>query len=167
MKRDVKENMYESLAKKYGMSIEQAKASTDNVVQIAKTVGLDYKMDTIILTNTFDAHRLAMFAKKNGLMNEMTERLLHAYFTESKHIGDHETLADLAEEVGLDRGEVMEMLASDDFSNEVREDQQLARQFGISSVPFFIINRKYALSGAQPTDTFVQALQKVLEEEEK
>ena len=100
-------------------------------------------------------------------MNEMTERLLHAYFTESKHIGDHETLADLAEEVGLDRGEVMEMLASDDFSNEVREDQQLARQFGISSVPFFIINRKYALSGAQPTDTFVQALQKVLEEEEK
>lgn len=167
MKRDVKENMYESLAKKYGMSIEQAKASTDNVVQMAKTVGLDYKMDTIILTNTFDAHRLAMFAKKNGLMNEMTERLLHAYFTESKHIGDHETLADLAEEVGLDRGEVMEMLASDDFSNEVREDQQLARQFGISSVPFFIINRKYALSGAQPTDTFVQALQKVLEEEEK
>mgnify|MGYP001221497542 CR=1 FL=1 len=66
MKRDVKENMYESLVKKYGMSIEQAKASTDNVVQMAKTVGLDYKMDTIILTNTFDAHRLAMFAKKMG-----------------------------------------------------------------------------------------------------
>lgn len=165
MGRDVKENMYEMLARKYGMSIEQAKANTQNVVQMAKEVGLDYQMDTLILTNTFDAHRLTMYAKTKGLMKEMTERILRAYFTESKHIGDHQTLTDLAVEVGLNREAVEKMLKSDEMAAEVHTDKQTARQYGISSVPFFLINKKYAITGAQPTEAFVQALEKIAAED--
>ncbi|MDQ1146038.1 putative DsbA family dithiol-disulfide isomerase [Bacillus sp. SORGH_AS 510] len=164
--RDIKENIYEALAKKYGMSIEQAKANTERMVHMAKAAGLDYHMDTLILTNTFDAHRVTMFAKKYGLMKEMTERILHAYFTESKHIGDHKTLTDLAVEVGLIREAVENMLASDEMANEVRADEQTAQQYRITGVPFFLINKKYALSGAQPTEAFVQALRKVIQEDE-
>jgi len=163
--RDVNKNMYEALSQKYGMSVEQAKANTQNMVRMAKETGLDYNMDTLILTNTFDAHRLSMFAKKHGLMQEMTERILHAYFTESKHIGDPETLTELAVEVGLDREAVTNMLASDEMTDEVRADEQTAKQYGITGVPFYLINKKYALTGAQPTETFVQALQKVIEED--
>lgn len=165
MARDVKETMYDTLAKKYGMSVDQAKASTQNVVQMAKEIGLDYQMDTLIQTNTFDAHRLTMLAKEKGLMKEMTERVLHAYFTESKHIGDHGTLTELAVEVGLDEEEVSSMLASDAMADEVKTDIDTARQIGVTGVPFFLINKKYALTGAQPTETFVQALKKVIDED--
>jgi predicted DsbA family dithiol-disulfide isomerase len=164
--RDIKENIYEGLAKKYGMSIAQAKANTQRMVQMAKEVGLDYQMDTLILTNTFDAHRLTMYAKKQGLMKEMTESILQAYFIESKHIGDHETLTALAVEVGLNREDVAKMLASDEMSDVVRADEQTAKQIGVTGVPFFLINKKYALTGAQPTETFVQALKKVMAENE-
>ncbi|MCM3570143.1 DsbA family oxidoreductase [Neobacillus mesonae] len=164
--RDIKENIYESLAKKYGMSIEQAKANTQNMVQMAKNAGLDYQMDTLILTNTFDAHRLTMYAKSQGLMKEMTERILRAHFSESKHIGDHQTLADLAVEVGLNREAVEKLLASDEMTAEVRADEQAAQQYRITGVPFFLINKKYALSGAQPVEVFVQALNKVIAEDE-
>lgn len=166
MGRDIKENIYEKLSQKYGMSIAQAKANTQNMVQMAKEAGLDYQMDTLILTNTFDAHRLTMFAKKHGLMHEMTERILQAYFTESKHIGDHETLTQLAVEVGLDREVVAKMLASDEMADAVRADQQTAQQYRITGVPFFLINKKYALTGAQPTEAFVQALTKIIAEDE-
>lgn len=146
------------------MSIAQAKANTQNVIQMAKKVGLDYQMDTLILTNTFDAHRLTMFAKTQGLMKEMTERILHAYFTESKHIGDHETLTQLAVEVGLEREAVEKMLASEEMADAVRRDQQTAKQIGVTGVPFFLIDQKYALTGAQPTDVFIQVMEKVISE---
>lgn len=167
MERDISENMYEMLAKKYGMSTAQAKANCQNLVQTAKEVGLDYHFDTLILTNTFDAHRLAMFAKREGLMKEMTERILRAYFSESKHIGDHKTLIELAAEVGLDRDAVAKMLATDEMADAVRSDEQAAKQYRITGVPFFLINNKYALTGAQPTDVFVNALKKVIAEDEK
>lgn len=166
MERDVKETIYEMLARKYGMTVEQAKANTQNVVNMAKEVGLDYQMDTVILTNTFDAHRLTMFAKSHGLMNEMAERIYRAYFIESKHIGDQATLIDLAEEVGLERTAVEQMLSNDEMELEVRQDEQLAKRYGISSVPFFLINKKYAITGAQSIETFVQALEKIAAEEQ-
>ena len=166
MEREVQGNIYEKLSKKYGMSIEQAKANTQNMIQMAKDVGLDYQMDTLILTNTFDAHRLTMFAKKQGLMHEMTERILHAYFTESKHIGDHETLTKLAVEVGLNREAVAKMLASDEMKDEVLADEQAAKNYKVTGVPFYLINKKYALTGAQPAEVFAEALQKVIEEDE-
>ena len=165
MGKDVKEKMHETLAKKYGMSHDQAKANLDNVVNMAKEAGLDYHMETLIQTNTFDAHRLTMYAKTKGLMKEMTERILYAYFTESKHIGDYETLTELAVEVGLDREEVRNMLANNEMADAVNHDKQTARQYGISSVPFFLINKKYAITGAQPTEAFVQSLQKVIAED--
>jgi predicted DsbA family dithiol-disulfide isomerase len=147
------------------MSLEQAKANTQNVTQMAKEVGLDFQMDTLIQTNTFDAHRLTMYAKTHGLMKEMTERLLRAYFTDSKHIGDHETLTDLAVEVGLNREDVKKMLASKEMADVVRADEQTAQQYGITGVPFFLINNKYALTGAQPTEAFVQALNQIIAED--
>ncbi len=164
--RDIKDNMYEKLSKKYGMTIEQAKANTKNMVQMARNAGLEFNIDTVVLTNTFDAHRLTMFAKTKGLMKEMTERLLRAYFTDSRHIGDHAALAELAEEVGLNREEAEKMLAGNEFADAVRADEQLAQQYRITGVPFFLINKKYALSGAQPTEMFVQALQKIIAEDE-
>lgn len=164
--RDIKDNMYEKLSKKYGMTIEQAKANTKNMVQMARNAGLEFNIDTVVLTNTFDAHRLTMYAKTKGLMKEMTERLLRAYFTDSRHIGDHAALAELAEEVGLNREEAEKMLAGNEFADEVRADEQLAQQYRITGVPFFLINKKYALSGAQPTEMFVQALQKIIAEDE-
>jgi predicted DsbA family dithiol-disulfide isomerase len=166
MERDVKDNMYEKLAKKYGMSIETAKANTANMTQMGKEAGVDFNFETLIITNTFDAHRVTMLAKKHDLMHEMTDRILLAYFTESKHIGDDETLAELAAEVGLNREEVEKMLASDEMKDAVRADQQTGQQYGITGVPFFLINKKYALTGAQPTDVFVNALKKIIAEDE-
>ncbi len=165
MKRDVGYNIYEALSKKYGMSVEQAKANSSNLERMAAEVGLEFNFDTQILTNTFDAHRLVMFANKQGLMHEMTDRILRAYFTEGKHIGDHATLVQLAEEVGLNGESVKQLLSSTDMSGEVRGDEGLAAQYGIRSVPFFIFNKKYSLTGAQPTETFIQALKQIKAEE--
>ena len=124
--RNISANIYEKLAQKYGMSIDQAKASTQNMVQMANEVGLDYNMDQLILTNTFDSHRLAMFAKAQGKMHDMIDRILKAYYSEGKHIGDHDTLVELAREVGLDADAVSEMLASNQMSDADRADEQEA-----------------------------------------
>ncbi|MBB5175110.1 putative DsbA family dithiol-disulfide isomerase [Texcoconibacillus texcoconensis] len=163
MEWDVVYNIYEKLANKYGMSVEQAKANIKNMVQMAQGAGLDFQMDTLVLTNTFDAHRLTMLAKQKGLAHEMEERLFKAHYTESKHIGDHQTLIQLAEEVGLDPSRVEELLNSDLMSDQVRADEQEATQLGIKSVPYFLIDREYAITGAQSTEAFVQLLQKVID----
>lgn len=147
------------------MSLEQAKASCGNMEQMAQTVGLDYHFDTMVLTNTFDAHRLAMFAKNEGLMHEITERILHAFYTESKHIGNHTTLTELAVEVGLNPEAVAEMLVSGDMSDSVRADEQEANQYGIRSIPFFLINKKHSITGAQSSEAIVEALQKIIKED--
>lgn len=165
MPRDVDYNIYEKLSQKYGMSIEQAKSNCRNMEKSAKESGLDFRFDTMVLTNTFDAHRLAMFAKDNDLMQAMTERLLRAFYTESKHIGEHQTLIELAVEVGLNRDQVTEMLSSNAYSDAVRADEQEASQYGIRSIPYFLINKKYAITGAQPTETFVQSLHQIIEQD--
>lgn len=159
-------NIHEVLAAKYGMSIEQAKQANQGVGQQAASVGLTFNFDDMKPTNTFDAHRLAKFAKTKGKEKEVTEKLLHSYFTDSQLISDMDTLADLAEDAGLDREESLTVLQDQNaFTNDVRIDQAIAQQYKITGVPFFIINQKYAISGAQPTTTFAGALQKVWEEE--
>jgi predicted DsbA family dithiol-disulfide isomerase len=163
--RDISMNTYEMLAKKYGTSIEQAKASTEGVAKQAKEEGLEYYFDRIKLTNSFDAHRLMHYAQTFGKAQEMNEALFYAYFTGSKHIGEHETLCALAEQVGLDKKEVEEMLAGDKFTAEVHADEQEGSQLGITGVPFFVLNRKYGISGAQPTELFLETLNKVWAEE--
>ncbi|EXX90245.1 protein-disulfide isomerase, partial [Paenibacillus darwinianus] len=164
--RNVQHNVHDLLASKYGMSREQAMSMNGDVGRQAQEVGLAYRFDTMILTNTFDAHRLSHFAAAQGKAHEMTERLLKAYFIDSKHIGDHETLTELAAEVSLDKQAAAEMLAGGDYAVDVRFDEQEAARFGIRGVPFFVINRKYAVSGAQPSEVFLQALQKAWEEKE-
>ncbi|MFK9094812.1 DsbA family oxidoreductase [Bacillus salipaludis] len=160
------QNIHEVLAKKYGMSIDQAKQANHGVGQQAATVGLTFNFDEMKPTNTFDAHRLAKFAKTKGKEAVLSEKLLQAYFTESKHIGDADTLAEIAEASGLDRQEVVKVLQDKTaYANDVRADQGIAQQYRIGGVPYFIINSKYAISGAQPIETFRGALEKVWEEE--
>ncbi|MCP3741019.1 DsbA family oxidoreductase [Rossellomorea sp. BNER] len=158
-------NIHEILAKKYGTSIEQAKKMNESLRQQALSVGLDFKFDTMIPTNTLDAHRLTKFAETKGKEAEIIERLLKAYFTDSLHIGDHGTLLQLADEVGLDRIEVESILKSNDFTEDVRDDESRASQIGVTGVPFFVLNQKYAISGAQPKEVFENALLKVWGEE--
>ncbi|OLN23013.1 disulfide bond formation protein DsbA [Domibacillus antri] len=160
------QDVHDMLAGKYGMTREQAKAMNSQLTGQAKETGLDYQMDTLILANTHDAHRLSHFAKEKGKMTAFTERVLKAYFTESKHIADFETLAQLAEEAGLLKEEALNVLESGRYSEQVRADQEEARQVGVQGVPFFVFNEKYAVSGAQSVESFLQVLQKVASEEQ-
>jgi len=164
-KRDTDETIYDVLAAKYGMPVEKAKDMTAQVAQQAKEVGLEYHFDTMIHTNTADAHRLAHYANAHGKMPEMIGRLLKAYFTDSLHLGDHQVLAKLAAEIGLDQEQTLAMLAGDKYSEHVQADKQKAAALGINAVPFFVFNDKYAVSGAQPGEVFFNVLNKVWEEE--
>lgn len=155
----------ELLAAKYGMSIEQAQASNDNITKQAAQDGLTYHLDKILPANSFDAHRLIHFASQHGKMKEMTERLFQAYFTETRNLEDKDLLADLAAEIGLSRDEAAAVLAGDAFSAEVRADEEAANRIGVRGVPFFVLDGKYAISGAQPLEVFKDALQKAYGEE--
>jgi predicted DsbA family dithiol-disulfide isomerase len=163
-RRDGNPGVYDMLAAKYGMSREQAKANTAQLAQQAKAVGLDFYFDRTIQTNTFDAHRLAHYAAAKGKLIEMTERLLKAHFTDALHLGDMETLADLAAEVGLEREDALRALKAGEYADDVRDDEQEAARLGVHGVPFFVIDRKYAVSGAQSSEMFLGALQKAWEE---
>ncbi|MEH7158884.1 DsbA family oxidoreductase [Neobacillus drentensis] len=164
--KNIGQNIHEVLAQKYGMSVEKAKEANQGVGQQAATVGLTFNFDEMKPTNTFDAHRLAKYAQTQGKEAVVSEKLLHAYFTESKHIGEFETLAEIAEASGLDRQEVLKVLNDKNaYAIDVRQDESLAQQYGVRGVPYFVINQKYAISGAQPMETFIGALQKVWEEE--
>lgn len=155
---DTGQTTYESLASKYGTTVEQAKAMTANVVEQAQSVGLNYNFDRIKPTNSFDAHRLAHYAASKGKDKEIVERLLAAYFVEAQHVGSKEVLVKLAVELGLDGEEVRAVLEGDQYSEEVRSDERQGAQLGIQGVPFFVIDRKYGISGAQPLSVFSQAL---------
>ncbi|MFB1050125.1 DsbA family protein [Paraliobacillus sp. JSM ZJ581] len=158
--------IHEAIAEKYNMSLDEAKKTNENIGNQAKTVGLTYHFDNMIPTNTFMAHRLVKFAKKFNKDTAITEQLLHGYFTENINLGDHDTLANIAESVGLDREQSLEILHDENaYAKEVRDDEALAKKYGVSGVPFFIINSKYAISGAQPLETFTSALEKVWAEE--
>lgn len=161
--KEIRTSMQEILAAKYGMSLDEAKAANDRVAGQALEEGLLYRFDTMIPTNTFDAHRLTHYAAKHGKMAEMSERLFKAYFTDSLHIGDVDTLIFLAQGIGLDGKETADILASDAFTDDVRSDERLAGEIGIRGVPFFVLDEKYAISGAQPLEAFQKALQQVWE----
>lgn len=155
----------ETLAEKYNTTIEQAIQMTNSVTARAKEVGLEYNFTDLRNANTFKAHRLAKWAEQQGKGTEFSEAVLKAYFIDSQKINDVEVLADLAEAVGLNREEAMAVAENADFTQDVQEDIQLAQQFGVRGVPFFVLNRKYAVSGAQPKEVFEETLRKVAEEE--
>lgn len=150
-------DVHDMLVGKYGMKREEAIAMNHNIGVQAAQSGLDFQFDAIQLTNTFDAHRLAKYADQQGKA-AIFQDLFKAYFTDGRHLGDHETLIQLALEAGLDESSVRRLLASSEFADKVRQDEEEAQQLGVTSVPFFVIDRKYAISGAQASDTFLQAL---------
>ncbi len=164
-KREEGKDIYDHLAEKYGQDREWAVSVNKNLVENASKMGLEYNFDKVIPTNTFDAHRLIHLASANGLQAEAEERYFAAYFTEGKDLSDHDTLVGLAAEVGLDGDEARRTLESSDYADAVKGDIEEAESLGINAVPFFVFNRRYAISGAQPTHLFLETLQKVAEEQ--
>ncbi|RHW34915.1 DsbA family oxidoreductase [Lysinibacillus yapensis] len=161
---DSEQSVIASLAKKYNMSEEQAKGMTNNVAERAKEVGLNYNFDIMKEANTSAAHRLAKWAETKGKGAELSERLLQCYFLEGGAIGKKEVLLDLVKEVGLDANEAQEILASDQYAKEVEEDIAQAQALGVRGVPFFVIDQKYGISGAQPQPLFNQTIEKAAKE---
>ncbi|MGL3151755.1 DsbA family oxidoreductase [Microbacterium sp. A82] len=141
-----------------GMPREQVEGMLENVTNVAKNAGLEYRFDLLQHTNTVKAHELLHHAKSQGLQLEMEERLMSAYFTEGKHVGRVDDLVELAVEVGLDADTTRHALDNDKFLPAVRQDQAQGRAYGIQGVPFFVIDGQYGISGAQPPATFENVL---------
>jgi len=164
MKTEAGKNINHYLAEVKGWSIEKAKEMNDHVSGIAKDIGLTYHLDKAVVANSFDAHRFSHLAKKYGIQNDAEEKLFEAYFTDGKNTADHQTLVQLGSEIGMDATEISTVLSSDEFADEVNQDIYEAQQVGVRGVPFFVLGEKYAISGAQESSTFLQALNKTWEE---
>jgi predicted DsbA family dithiol-disulfide isomerase len=147
------------LAGKYGMTPEQAENAQREMEQRAAGDGLTFHMENLRSGNTRDAHRLVHLAKDNGLQDELVEALHRAYFTDQDSVFDHESLARIAVGAGLDPAAVDKVLATDQYGDEVTSDEATASALGATGVPFFVIDRRYGISGAQPADTIARALQ--------
>ncbi len=158
------QNFYEGMAEKFG-GVEKSKEMMAGIAEQAKSSGLDFQFDTMKPANTFDAHRLMKFAREHKKDFALSEKIFYANFTESKDIGNSEVLAGLAEDVGLDKADALKVLEDKDtYAKEVALDIEEARQFEITSVPSFVFDRKYLLSGAQSVDAFTEALNKLVDE---
>ncbi|MBM7566903.1 DsbA family oxidoreductase [Paenibacillus sacheonensis] len=163
--KDPEQDAYGLVAKKYGISREQSEAMHENLVQQAAELGLTYNFEHAHPANSLDAHRLIHYAGRFGKRTEAAELLFKAYFTDSKRIGRMETLIDIAAELGLDPKEAEAVLSSDEFTEEVQAECREASQLGANGVPFYVINRKYAVAGAQPSEVFLDVLNTCWEEE--
>jgi predicted DsbA family dithiol-disulfide isomerase len=157
-------SIHKMLAEKKGWSVEQAKQMNDHVTEMASEVGLKYDFDKAIPVNTFNAHRISHLAAKHNVQNEMEELLFSSYFTKGVNIDDENSLIALTNQVGIDSKETEQVLKDNVYSSDVRQDEEEAREIGINGVPFFVFDRKYAISGAQPEDVFIRTLEKVWEE---
>ncbi|MGI5130882.1 DsbA family oxidoreductase [Pseudonocardia sp. CA-107938] len=151
-------DLADRLAAKYGMTREHALAKNQQVSDLAAVEGLEFRLDRAQPGNTFDAHRVLHLAADRGLQEAAKDRLFRAYFTDGDRIADPETLVRLGTEAGLDEAEVREVLAGDRYAAEVRADEEQARVYGISGVPFFVLDHKYGVSGAQSTELLLAAL---------
>ena len=150
----------ERLARKYGMTRDQAVAANQRLTATAAEVGLDFHFERAQPGNTFDAHRLLHYAREVGLQDALKERLFVAYFTEGAPIGDPDTLVALAGEVGLDRTEAAAVVAGDRYGAEVRADEREALAIGVTGVPFFVVDGKFGIPGAQDADTILGVLER-------
>lgn len=158
---DVAEESQEDyLVKRKGMSREQVQGMLQNVTAMAKEAGLDFNFDRSIMVNSQKAHQLIQFAKSKGLGNEIEERLFKAYFTEGKNVADETTLTELGKEIGLDKNELQVAFNDDKYLYQMKQDIQEAQNIGVRGVPFFVFDRKYGVSGAQPTEAFLETLNK-------
>ena len=148
----------EALMAKYGLSEEQVDAMNARMEQTAAEEDLHYDLAGGVTGNTFDAHRLLHLAHDRGRQDEVIERLYRAYFTEQRSLFDHDSLVELAGEAGLDRDEVRRMLSGTDYAAAVERDIDEARTLGATGVPFFVMDHRYGVAGAQPPHDFRQAL---------
>ncbi len=146
------------LAEKYGMSRDEALAMSARMTETAAGEGLDFRFDLTRGGNTFDAHRIVHLAAAHGAQDAMKERIMRAYLTEGELISDHATLERLAREVGLPAGAARDVLTSERFAAEVRDDERTAARLGISAVPFFVVDRAIGASGAHPSEQLVELL---------
>lgn len=154
-------SLNDMLARKKGISPAQAAAMNAQVTALAAQEGLDYKLDQAQQGNSFDAHRLIHLAARHDLQGAAKERLLRAYFTEGLLISDADTLVKLGTEIGLPPDEIRSMLASNAYADDVQADERQASAYGISGVPFFVIDEQYGVSGAQSTEVFLDALEQI------
>jgi len=158
--REPSKSYAELLASKYGRTLPQAQAMIANTAALAHNEGLDYRFDLIRPGNSFDAHRLIRLGREEGRQDKVLERFFRAYFTEGQPIGERETLARHAREAGLNGQAVDDVLAGDRFAREVRADENEARALGVNGVPFFLLGKRYGVSGAQPPAVLREALER-------
>jgi len=148
----------EYFREKKGFPEEQAKQMTAQVIQMGKASGIDFNFERALITNTFSAHKILHLAKKYGKSSEMEEQLFKAHFLNGENVGSIEVLSNLAEKLGISKDEALQTLSSEEFNDEVNQDVTEGRNNGVTGVPFFILNGKYAVSGAQPAELFEEAL---------
>lgn len=153
----------EFLVKHKGMPAEQVTQMLEQMTQLAASEGIEFNFDRLRHANTRRAHRVLHLAKEQGLQSEMQERLFRAYFSEGRQVSDVETLAELGEEVGLDAEEVRDAFEDEGYGDAVDRDITRARMLGVSGVPFYLVNEKYGISGAQQPEMFASAFEQVLE----
>ncbi|WP_327357029.1 DsbA family oxidoreductase [Streptomyces sp. NBC_01304] len=150
----------EMLAKKYGRTVEEATAMEEHVASNARAEGLGYRTEGRDHGNTFDIHRLLHLAKARGRQDELLSLAYRANFAEERSVFDPEVLVTLAVEAGLDEAEARAVLADESaYADDVRADEREAAELGATGVPFFVLDRKYGVSGGQPAEVFTQALQ--------
>ena len=152
--------MAELLARRYGSSVEQAEARLDDLDRLAAADGLIYHLAECARGNTFDAHRLIHLGAEHGRGDQVKEALFHAYFTDLRPIGEPEVLAEVAVGAGLAAAEVARVLESERFGDQVRDDERRAQDLGVTGVPFFVIDQKFALPGAQDVEVVLAALRR-------
>jgi predicted DsbA family dithiol-disulfide isomerase len=150
----------QALVRRYGMTPEEAEQRDELMTGLAAEAGLEYRPDLVMLGNTFDAHRVLHAAGAAGLQAQAKERLLRGYFTEGRALTDRDTLVELAGEAGLDPAAARAALDGDAYAAEVRAEEHEAARLGITGVPFFVLGRRYAVSGAQPPELLLQALER-------
>jgi predicted DsbA family dithiol-disulfide isomerase len=148
----------ERLAAKYGLTLDAVRQMQQRVTDAAAGEGLDFHLDDAVPANTVDAHRVIHLAAREGKQDEMKERLLRAHFVEGEAVGEPDSLVRLAGEVGLDAAAVRALLSTDELTDAVRADEAEARALGITGVPFFVVDRRYGVSGAQPSEQLLEVL---------
>jgi len=158
-------NLYEAIADLKGAKVEDIARVHDRLAETGREEGLDFNFSRVVPTDTFDALRLAQYAKEVGLQESFVKAVFNAYFTDALDIGDHLTLLQIADSVGLDPVVAEQILVGGNYAEEVRKDYQTGIDIGVKGVPFYVINNRYAISGAHAPEVFVDVLRKARNED--
>lgn len=159
-------SIIEYFKKTKNVTEEQARQMMAGAKKMGMESGLDWDLENVILANSFKAHQLIQLAKEEGFGDKIEEALFKAHFSERKNIDDQDTLIEIGEGIGIPSEEVSEALENESYSYAVKQDEMQAANIGVRGVPFFVFNNKYAVSGAQPADTFLDILQKLQQEQD-